>query len=277
MITAVGRTFIKRYLAGQAGNIVGAISVGIGDTAASLNDDRLQFEFERVPVSVISYDFANDLLVFKGSLDENTSGKIYEVGIWTAEVNAAAGNQTSRIVTTFDSATEEWTNETTDTISTRIGVDSLKHTPTASTSVSSVLSGLSMDFIDSSSLDSFVIAYNVDNANVASAKVRFRTDASNYYEYTITTPAAGYHFSTFTKGSATVVGTPNWADINEIEVMTTATAGGVASIEYDGIRLEDVDTIAPEFGLVARFLPASPIVKADGVIQDIEYALLVTI
>jgi hypothetical protein len=43
MLTANGRTFIKRYLAGQAGNIVGAISVGIGGTAASLNDARLQF------------------------------------------------------------------------------------------------------------------------------------------------------------------------------------------------------------------------------------------
>jgi hypothetical protein len=139
------------------------------------------------------------------------------------------------------------------------------------------MAGLSMDFIDNSSLDTFVIAYNVDNANVASAKIRFRTDASNYYEYTISAPTAGYKFSSFTKGSATVVGTPNWADINELEVLTTATAGGVASIEYDGIRIEDVDTVAPEFGLVARYVPASPIVKLEGSIQDVEYALLVTI
>lgn len=237
----------------------------------------MQFEFERVPVSVIAYDFANDLLVFKGTLDENVSGKIYEVGIWTAEVNAAAGNQASRTVTTFDSVTEDWTNETIDTVSTRIGADSLKHTPGTSASVSSVLAGLNMDFVDSSSLDQFVIAYNVDNANVASSKIRFRTDASNYYEFTISAPTTGYKFSSFTKGSATVVGAPSWTDINEIEVLTTSTSGGSASIEYDGIRLEDVDTIAPEFGLVARYVPASPIVKADGAVQDLEYALLVTI
>jgi hypothetical protein len=277
VITANGRTFIKRYLAGQAGNVVGAISVGIGGTAATLNDAKLQFEFGRVPVAVTAYDFANDLLVFKGSLDDSLSGNIYEIGIWTAEVNSAAGNQQSRIITTFDSATEEWTNETMDTLVARIGVDALKHTPSASTSTSSVLSGLNMDFIDSSSLDQFVLAYNVDNANVASAAVRFRTDAANYYQFSVTSPTAGYKFSSFNKGSATVVGTPNWSDINEIEVVTTATAGGAASIEYDGLRLEDIDTIAPEYGLVARYVPAVPIVKGVGVVQDIEYALLVNI
>lgn len=277
MITANGRTFIKRYLAGQAGSMVGAISVGIGSTAASLNDTRLAFEFARVPVSVISYDFASDLLVFKGTLDESVSGKIYEVGIWTAEVNTAAGNQGSQLITSFDSASESWTNGTYDTVTTRIGPDSLKHTPAASGNVSSVLSGLTLNFIDNSSLDSFVMAYNVDNANTSSIELRFRTDASNYYRFTVSAPTAGYKFSVFTKGSAAVVGAPKWDDINEIEIVTTATSGGAASVEFDGVRLEDVDTIAPTYGLVARYVPTLPTVKAEGFVHDVEYTLPVTI
>lgn len=277
MITAKGKTFIKNYLAGQAGNVVGAISVGCGGTAVTLNDVRLQFEFARVPVSITTYDFSTDSLVFKASLDETTSGKIYEVGIWTAEVNSAAGNQASRIVTTFDLANEVWTNGTPESTIARIGVDSLKHTPALSTTVSSVLSGLSLDFSGSSSADTFVVAYNVDNAFCANMKIKFLTDSSNYYQFQITSPSVGYSFASFAKGTATVVGTPDWSNITQVEVDTTATSGGSASVEWDGIRIEDVDTIAPEYGLVARFVPASPVLKTDGLIQDVEYTLAVSL
>jgi hypothetical protein len=277
MITAKGRTFIKRYLAGQAGTVAGALSVGIGATAATLNDTRMQFEFARVPVEVIDYDFVNDQLIFKGTLDEEVGGKIYEVGLWTSEVNAAAGNQESKLITSFDSETEDWTNETFDSAVTRIGADSLKHTPAASASSSSVLTGITLDLVDYSSLDTFILAYNVDNSNTSSVKVRLRTNSSNYYEFTVSTPTTGYKFASWQKGTATVVGTPSWADINEVEIVTTATSGGSASVEYDGLRIEDVDSVAPEYGLIARFIPSVPVTKAEGIVQDIEYALPVSI
>jgi hypothetical protein len=277
MLTAKGKTFIKRYLAGQAGNVVGAISVGCGGTAATINDVRLQFEFARIPVAITTYDFTTDSLVFKGSLDETISGKIYEVGLWTSEVNSAAGNQASREVTSFDLANEAWTNETPESTIARIGVDSLKHTPALSTTVTSVLSGLTLDFSGSSSLDTFVVAYNVDNAFCANMKIKFLTDSSNYYTFTITSPSVGYSFASFQKGTATVTGTPDWSNINQVEVDTTATSGGSASVEWDGIRIEDVDTLAPEYGLVARFVPASFVTKTDGLVQDIEYSLAVSL
>lgn len=277
MITAQGRRFIKRYLAGQAGSIVGAISVGIGDTAATLNDARLQFEFARVPVAVTGYDFATDELVFKATLDENVVGEIREIGIWTAESNGAPGSQQSLIITSFDSADETWDIETFDATGVRIGVDMMKHTPAASATSASVLTGVDFDFENYSSQDTFVLAYNPENANTDNVKIRFRTDSSNYYEFTITSPSAGYKFHTFVKGSATTVGTPDWSNISEVEVRTTATGGGSASVKFDGLRIEDTDSVAPEYGLVARFVPTLPITKNEGIIQDIEYALPVTI
>lgn len=277
MITAKGRTFIKRFLAGQSGTLVGAISVGIGSAATTLNDERMQFEIARVPVIVTDYDFANDQLIFKGTLDEEVEGVINEVGIWTAEVNSAAGNQESRLITTFDSETEEWDIETFDTANTRIGVDSLKHTPAASGTSTSILTGISLDLGDYSSLDTIILAFYVGNANTASVKVRFRTDEANYYEFTSNTPSSGYKFVSFAKGTATAVGVPNWSDINEIEIVTTATAGGSASVQFDGLRIEDVDTISIEYGLIARFVPGAPIVKQEGIVRDIEYALPVNI
>lgn len=277
MITTRGKTFIKRYLAGQAGTLVGAISVGVGATAATLTDERMQFEFARVPVDVIDFDMVNNQLIFKGTLDEEVEGKIYEIGIWTDEFNNAAGSQSVGLITSFDSLSEDWSVETFDSAITRIGTDSLKFTPAASGTSSSVLTGITLDLVDYSSLDTFVLAYNIDNAFTANLKVRLRTDSSNYYEFTVTSPTAGYKFSTFTKGSATVVGTPSWADINEIEVRATATAGGSASVEFEGLRIEDVDSIAPEYGLIARFIPSVVETKLEGIVQDIEYALPVTV
>lgn len=277
MITNKGKTFIKRYLAGNAGATVGAFSIGVGATAAQASDTRLEFEFTRVPVNLTQYDFVEDKLVFKGSIPAEVAGKIYEVGIWTNEIDAAAGNQSSRVVTAFTSEDEAWTNETFETTVARIGIDSLKHTPSASTSVTSTLSALTLDFADNTASDLFVFAFNVDNANTASVKFRFMTDSSNYYEYTINTPTAGYKIQSFTKAAATIVGTPSWAEIYEVSVITTATSGGVASVEYDGIRIEDVDTVSPEYGLIARFVPASPIVKLEGEVLDFEYRLNVTV
>lgn len=277
MITANGRTFIKRYLAGQSGTLVGAIGVGIGNAAPALTDSRMQFEIARVPVAVTDYDFSTDQLIFKGSLDEEVGGLIYEIGLWTAEVNSAAGNQESRLITTFDSETEDWDIETFDPANTRIGVDSLRHTPAASATSASILTGITLDLSDFTSLDTIVMAFYVENANTASAKVRFRTDAANYYEFTVNAPTAGYKFVSFAKGTATVAGTPDWGNINEIEIRTTAAAGGSAAVQYDGLRIEDIDSITPEYGLIARAVLTTPITKTEGIVRDVEYALPVSI
>lgn len=277
MITLRGKTFFKRYLANQAGQVAGAVSFGIGNSAASTADERLQFEFARTPLSLIQYDPVTDRLVFKGTLPSEVSGTIYEVGLWTSEANNISVNQEARIITTFDSESEEWDIETFDSVSTRIGVDSLKHTPAASATSTSMMTGLSMDFVENTSQDSFILAYDVQNANTANIKLRFRTDASNYYEYTVTSPTVGFKFSTFLKGAATVVGTPDWADINELSVSTTSTAGGASAVEFEGLRIEDNDTYNQDYGLIARLVPATPVAKPDGQILDFEYHLAVTI
>lgn len=256
---------------------MGAVSVGTGETPVALNDDRLGFEFARVPVSVTDYDFANDRLIFKATLPEDVSGLIYEVGIWTSEVNSALGSQQSMILTSFDSESEEWDTDTFDYANTRIGNDSLKHTPGASSTVSSVLTGVTLDLFEYSSADSFVMAYYVANTNAATITFRLRTDSANYYQYTISNPPTGYRLTRWSKGNGVVVGSPEWSDINEIEVRTTAKAAGSASVQFDGIRVEDIDSIDAEYGLVARTVLDTPIFKQEGRVRDIEYALPVNI
>lgn len=263
-------------MAGQAGQLIGAMSIGIGNAAASINDKNLQFEIARIPVALTAYDFVNNKLVFKGSLPEDVEGQIYEVGLWSTEMDSLAGNQGSRIITTFDSTSEVWTPATFDITAVRIGSDSLKHTPAASATSSASMSDLNLDFSGNSSSDKFNFAFNCDNVNTAKVEFTFATDVSNYYKFTINTPANGYNIVQIAKGAATVVGAPNWNDINIVTVATTATGAGLASVSYDGIRIEDIDTINPEYGLIARYIPGAPTKKNAGSVQDFEYTLNVT-
>lgn len=278
MITANGRTFFKRYLANQGTALAGALAIGIGSKAEGLNDQALEFEYLRVPIELTSYDFSTDRLIFKATMPSESEGKVYEIGLWSDEVNPGVnGSGASRILTTFDSLSEAWSNGTYDTTTVRIGSDSLKHTPAASASVESINLTQNMDLGDYSNSDKFLLAFNCDNANTASVAIRFYTDADNYYAFSAASPTAGYHVQQFLKGSASVTGAPDWADITQISVITTAKSGGAASVEYDGIRIEDVDTIYPTYGLLARKVLAEPVVIDGGIEMDIEYALEVNI
>lgn len=276
MITLEGKQHIRRYLAGWTENIAEAIAFGIGTATETSTDKSLQFEVGRVDVSLYDYDFVNDAIVFKGSVPDEFIGKIYEIAIYSKFDDATAGNYGSRLITSFDSATEDWTNAAYTAVNTRIGIDSLNHTPALSATTTSVLSGINMDFSGNSGSDEFLFAFNCANANTASIAFRFKTDASNYYTYTASNPATGYTIVAATKGSLTVTGTPSWASITSVEVATTSKVGGASNVELDGIRIEDRDALNLDYTLVAREV-ISPITKLDGQSQDIEYALDVTI
>lgn len=276
MITNRGKLFFKNFLASQTGQMVGAASFGIGGTAAATTDERLQFEFARQAVEIVAYDAVANTLVFKGTLPQEVAGTIYEVGLWTSEANILAISDQPRTITTFDSETEEWTNETT-SLTARIGADSLRHTPAVSSAVTSNLSGLTLDFNDNPSTDSFTLAYNVGNANTSAIRIRFYTDSSNYYDMNITSPSAGYKFTSVTKSALTATGSPDWSDITAIDVTTISGAGGASDVLFDGLRIEDNDTTNLDYGLLARFIPAVPVVKPLGQVLDFEYTLAVSV
>ena len=276
MITTEGKQHVRRYLANYVPNIAEAIAFGIGSASETSTDKSLQFEVGRVDVSLYDYDFVNDAIIFKGSVPDEFVGKVYEVAIYSQFDDATAGNYGSRIITTFDSATEDWSNPAYTNVNTRIGIDSLNHTPALSTTTTSVLANQAFDFSGYSGSDEFLFAFNCANTNTASIVFRFKTDASNHYAYTVTNPSSGYSIVAATKGSLTVTGTPNWATITSVEVATTSKAAGASNVELDGIRIEDRDAVNLDYTLVARNV-VSPVTKLDGQSQDIEYALDVTL
>lgn len=265
MITTQGKSIIFRYLAGYLPRIAESIAIGVGSTAENVNDTALKFESNRVPVSVTSIDIVNDKLIFKGVIPQEFVGKIYEVGLWYGAPAQAVG--ASSLIVTFDSATEEWIPATWETTVTRIGEDALQ----VAGGSSSTLSDIVLDLSAFSDADFISLAYNAD-ASINDITVQFRTDTSNYYSYTFAA-ATGYEVKSFGKTSFTATGTPDWSNITSIVVSATGTGNAV----FDGIRVEDADTLSNDYALVARSVLVSPIEKTDDSEMDIEYALEINI
>lgn len=277
MITTLGKLYVKRYLAKQVPDIAKSISIGVGPVSESVSHTAMQFEIGRADITVVSFDYVNNKLVFKASVPQDISGKIYEVSIWSQRVSTFAGDYISRTLTTFDSASEVWSTGTFQSANARVGADALRLAPTTSATAVSALTNLLFDLSGNSGSDAFSIAYYNGNANTANFKVRFKTDASNYYTIQVTSPATGYQVSTVAKSAATVTGTPSWANLTSIEVEVVAGAGGAASFDFDGLRIEDTDTIDPNYVMVSRELLGAPVTKVAGRVQDIEFSLPVTV
>lgn len=284
MITTDGKLHIKRFLAGQVPAIAQSIAFGVGNKAEAVGDTKLQFEAGRVDIALTSFDFVNNRLIYKAQLPDDFSGSIYEAAIFSTSADDVAGQFGSRLLASFESDTEDWLDPSTGTAPTyvtggtsRIGTASMRQAPAASASETDAMNQLALDLSGYSGNDKFVFAFNVGNANTASIRFRFMTDASNYYDILLGAQSSGYKVVEVAKSAATVTGAPKWESITEIRVITTSTAGGASAVDFDGIRIEDSDTINPNYVMVAREMLATPFIKEEGKIQEIEFALDVNV
>jgi hypothetical protein len=268
-------------MAGWVPRIASSIAYGIGDKAEVSSDKKLQFEIGRADITITGYDFVTNKLIFKAPLPDDYDGKIHEVGLFSMEKNALAGNGDSRLISTFDSSTEEWINVATglgatfDGSNTRVGDDSLRLSAAASGTSSAILDGIGLDLSENTSADRFTIAANV-SANVSSLKLDLMTETTDYYTLTFA-PTAGYRFMSAPMSAAVATGSPSWDSINMIQLRLVATAGGTATVDLDGLRLEDTDTPNPEYIMVGRELLVAPFTKEAGRSQAIEFAIDVSV
>lgn len=283
MITTEGTLHIKRYMAGWVPSIALSMAFGVGQKEEAASDEELDFEVGRSDIELISYDFVQDKLVFKATLDEGFDATLYEVGLYSLEADTVAGEFGSRLITSFDSATEDWMQgaavATYTTDNTRVGADSVTVSPAASGSITVVENDMVMNLGGYSAADTFAFAFYADSGNVASVRFRFKTDVSNYYD--IAVPAAsisaGFNIVRMTKSTAAATGTPNWSQITSLEVTVSAKSTGGVTVNLEGVRIEDIDTPSTNYVLVARSLLAIPFDKVAGRIQEIEFPLGVTV
>lgn len=265
MITSQGKSVIFRYLTGYLPRIGQSIAIGIGSTSENVNDTNLSFETERIPVTLVSTDIVNNKIIFKGTVPQEYVGYIYEVAVWYGSPPNTAGS--SALIIEFDSDTEAWSPATWNTALARIGTDALQ----VAGGSSSTLRDFSLDLSAYSDADFISLAYYADAA-INNVSVTFNTDDTNYYTYTFAA-ATGYEVKSFGKNLMTATGTPDWSNITAITVSAT----GTGNVVFDGIRVEDNDTLSNDYALVARSVLSSPKFKTDDSEMDIEYALVINI
>ena len=274
LLTTEGKRLILRYLAGQSPSLGAVIGLGVSGVAATVNDINLGFEIERVSVALKSADYTNNLVLFKGTIDQDTAFNIYEAGLWSSASNILSGEFDSRLITTFDLELEEWTNVTADTTANRTSADAVKVNAAISSTTSSRLD-VDMDLSGYSANDTFLLAFSKPNNNISTIKLVFEdTTTGGNFSLTKTVSAlpSGYNILPFRKGDFVVSGTITWDNITRMGF--DVTAGGTAGyVILDGLRVEDVDTPNQDYILVSHAILASPIAKTNIAPMDVEYAL----
>lgn len=292
MITTEGTLHVKRYMAGWVPSIALSMAFGVGESPESAGDTKLQFEVGRSNIELTSYDFIQDKLVFKATLDEGFDATLYEVALYSSDANAAAGEFGSRLITSFDSETETWmqasnpaTYSATNTITgqaptpCRVGANCVSIALSVNGSSTVSQEAVVLNFSGYSAADEFVFAFHCNNGNASSIRYRFLTDASNYYDFTVpaSSISTGFNLVRLLKGAAVSTGAPNWGSITRIEVTPTAKNIGDVVVNLEGIRVEDMDTVSPGYVMVARSVLAVPFDKVAGRIQEVEFPLGVTV
>jgi len=287
VITKFGKRFLTNFIAGNIPTSKKDMAFGIDATAATANDTRLGFEFYRLPVLFGSTDIqtASSIttysVVYKTTIPQDVVGQIYEVGLYPS-TRSSINNFDSKFITDFDDVLD-WEdpsqiNPLTTTSNYRIGGNLLRMSANTSSSKEYKASIPTLDLSGYSEADSIKLAYYREDANLSTIKVRLYSEASKYYEATITpTAGTGYKitsdilFSTLLAGATSPA--PDITNINQIGIVITAGAGGNTIVGLDGLRVNDEDTFDPLFGLISRSVLATPISKVAGRQVDVEYRL----
>jgi hypothetical protein len=274
LLTTEGKRLILRYLAGQSPSLGGAIGLGVSSVAATVNDVVLGFEIERVAVNLKNADYTNNLVLFKGTIDQDAAFSIYEAGLWSTVSNDLSGEFDSRLITTFDTDLEAWTNVTVDTTANRTGPDAVKVSAAISSTTQARLD-VDMDLSGYSANDTFYLAFSKPNNNISTIKLIFEDTVSGgsiSLTKTVSALPTGYNTLAFRKGDFTSSGTISWDNITRFGF--DVTAGGTAGyVILDGLRVEDLDTPNQDFVLVSHTVLVSPLAKTSTAPMDVEYAL----
>ncbi len=275
MLTVKGKQQFLRLASSQVLQFGRTIVLGIDTTPETETDTKLGFEVGRANIEVISPDFVDGSVVFKGTIPREVTGIIYEVGIWSMETDPSNGTYGSRLLVSFDSSIELWSAGTSfDTTNARIGLDALRLSLATNSTASATLEGMALDLLGYSNADEFKIAYYA-STNLANVKVRFGQTTGDYYEATIPSPSSGYHVDSLTKPSFSATGNPSWSSITYVTISATSTSGGAGTVDFDGIRIEDTDTFNPDYALLSRYVLDEPMIKTTQTPMDVEYALKV--
>ena len=272
LITTEGRRVILDSISGNLpSKLVGSLAVGVGSTAAATSDVTLDFEVSRVDVDVSTPDYVNESVIYKADFPVQSEFIAYEAGAYYSDSEVLAGD--SYLILNIDQDYDTWTAGTYNSTNSRLG-EALRLTATTSGTTTSDQAVNALDLSQYSNSDEFVMAL-YSSGNTSNVKVQFKTDGSNYYEITASSPSTGYGIYSVTKGSASSTGSPDWSNITTVTVSITATGGGSTTVDFDGLRVEDVDSRRDDNTLVSRSVLGTQVTKVAGIPMTIEYEITI--
>jgi len=298
MITRFGKRFLTNYLAGNADFGQKELAFGIGSTAASADNTRLNFEFYRVPVTIGSIDITNTgteqspvyvyKAVYQATIPQDVAGVISEIALYPAS-RTSRNNFDSNFITQFDNNLL-WTDSdgfnpllqlNTSQLVSKIG-ENMVYVQTPLSTVKEYTTPLgSLDLSGYSVNDSIAIAYKKADNNVSKIRLKFYSSPTQYCFVDFTPEAIGatpdkIQSTTLNNlFSNTSVTAPDFKNIIKLGVEVTANSSGTTTVYFDGIRINDEDTFDANYGMISRSVltGGNIVTKTSGRQVDIEYKL----
>lgn len=289
LLTKFGKRYLTQYLAGQSNTNLKDIALGVGSTAATVNDTQLGFEFYKSPVSMSSIDIQTSSstglstygVVYKTTIPVDVAGIINEVGLFPT-VSLSSTDYASNSISTFED-NQSWTDSTGSYASSvttpfpKIGTSYLSIGANASQS-KEYFYNFNLDVSGYSALDSLTLAYYQSDTNLDYVFVRMYDSNNNYYEIRYAGDSSiGYKIKSLTLNnlysSGFGSGTPDQTSIVKISCGVKAKSSGATTTLFDGMRINDEDSFRTDYGMISRSVLTNPITKSLGKQMVIEYRL----
>jgi hypothetical protein len=299
-LTKFGKRFLTNYLAGVTSFNSKNIVIGIGDKDATVNDNRLDFEFYSSPVDISSPNIETDPItgittysvIYKTSLPNDVVGVIKEVGLFPAQ-SSTKTDYSDRYISSFENAlpwTDSSGNNPTLVISPtpRLGSYLFQITSPSVTSPSTYSTkeySFNTDFNLSgySIYDSLTLAFRQADTNLDYIYLRFYSTATDYFEARILGESSILSPNKIKSlmlsdvfNSSYKSGTPDSTSINKILVGVKSKTIAGTTTYMDGLKINDEDSFDPTYGLISRSVLSNAISKFSGSQMDIEYKIGLT-
>ena len=287
LLTKFGKRYLTQYLAGQSTSSLKDIALGVGSTAATVNDTQLGFEFYKSAVSMNSIDIQTNSstgistygVVHKTTIPVDVAGIINEVGLFPSVVLGST-DYASNSISTFEN-NQSWTDSTGSYASTtttpfpKIGTSYLSIGASASQS-KEYFNNFNLDISGYSALDSLTLAYYQSDTSLDYVFVRMYDSNNNYYEIRYAGDlSVGYKIKSLTLNnlysSGFGLGTPDQTTIVKVSCGVKAKSSGATAALFDGMRINDEDSFRTDYGMISRSVLANPITKSLGKQMVIEY------
>lgn len=280
MITKFGKRFLSNFIAGNSSFSSKEMALGIAtenEYALSDTNSRLGFEFYRVPIRVggINIDSSESpvkyTVIYSATLPTNIAGKINEIGIYSGQ-SYSRNLYDSKFISNFE-LPYQWNPEPElDQTNYRVGDSSLIFTSDSTSPREYTYDLNGMDISGYNPSDSICFSYKANDNNLLSMKVRLYSSDQDYIEFTFIGHDVGNNIMTLNMSDAVSTGTFNSQSVSKLGIIVTP-EDAQASVSVDGLRINDEDTFDPEYGLIARSILDSTMIKVIGRESAIEFKL----